>query len=93
MMANSSKTHELGPLEAWLTWAFSPTISAIIVTLLVSTLLPILIHFYLYRQSSKSKSIPTFVLAGPSGGGKTSLLTLVCRLRPLRHGMGPEPPS
>jgi signal recognition particle receptor subunit beta len=63
-------------LEAWMTWAFSPTISAILVTLLISLLSPLLIHFYLYRKAA-SKELPTFLLIGPSGAGKTSLLTLV----------------
>jgi signal recognition particle receptor subunit beta len=45
--------------------------------LLVATLLPIIIHVYLYNTSKSGKSIPTFLLIGPSGAGKTSLLTLV----------------
>lgn len=60
----------------WATWALSPTISAILVTLLISLSLPILIHFYLYRRAA-SKELPTFLLVGPSGAGKTTLLTLV----------------
>ncbi|KAF2161893.1 hypothetical protein M409DRAFT_69425 [Zasmidium cellare ATCC 36951] len=68
-MANQSA------LEQWLTWAFSPAISAIVVTLLVSLSLPILIHLYLYKKAA-SKEVPSFVLVGPSGAGKTSFLTL-----------------
>nr|POE82450.1 signal recognition particle receptor subunit beta [Quercus suber] len=64
-------------LEEWLTWSFSPTISAIVVTLLVSLTIPILIHLYLYRKAA-SKGTPTVLLVGPGGAGKTSLLTLVC---------------
>jgi len=60
----------------WATWAFSPAISAILVTFVVSTLLPILIHYYLYRKASP-KLLPTILLIGPSGAGKTTLLTLV----------------
>lgn len=63
-------------LQDWATWAFSPTYSAIIVTLLVSLFLPLIIHTYLYKSASNSKTPPTFLLLGPSGGGKTSLLTL-----------------
>jgi signal recognition particle receptor subunit beta len=74
-MSAGNQTH--GAVEAWLTWAFSPTISAIIATLLVATLLPIIIHFYLYNTAKSGSSIPTFLLIGPSGAGKTSLLTLV----------------
>lgn len=60
----------------WAIWAFSPTISAIIVTLLVSICLPIILHFYLYRTTA-SAALPTFLLLGPSGAGKTTILTLV----------------
>lgn len=69
-MANSNT------LADWMTWSFSPTISAILVTLLISLSLPVLIHIYLYRKAV-AKELPTFLLLGPSGGGKTSLLTLV----------------
>ena len=63
-------------LEEWATWAFSPAISAILVTLLVSLTLPVLIHYYLYKKAV-ARELPTFLLIGPSGSGKTSLLTLV----------------
>jgi len=69
-MASSSN------LQEWTTWAFSPTISAILVTLLISLLSPILIHTYLYRKAV-AREAPTFLLIGPSGAGKTTLLTLV----------------
>lgn len=65
-------------IEQWLTWSVSPSISAILVTLLVSLLLPVLIHTYLYRKAV-AKETPSFLLVGPSGAGKTSLLTLVCQ--------------
>lgn len=60
----------------WATWAFSPSISAILVTLIVSLSLPVLIHYYLYKKASP-KELPTILLIGPSGAGKTTLLTLV----------------
>ena len=66
-----------GTLEAWMTWAFSPTISAILVTLLISLISPVLLHHFYFRKAD-SKELPTFLLLGPSGSGKTSLLTLVC---------------
>ncbi|KAK5108010.1 hypothetical protein LTR62_008845 [Meristemomyces frigidus] len=59
----------------WLTWSFSPSISAIIVTLVISLTLPILIHTYLYRKAV-AKELPTLLLLGPSGAGKSALLTL-----------------
>ncbi|KAK3111148.1 hypothetical protein LTR53_013896 [Teratosphaeriaceae sp. CCFEE 6253] len=60
----------------WLTWAFSPSISAILVTLFISLTLPVLIHYYLYKRAV-ARELPAFLLLGPSGGGKTALLTLV----------------
>lgn len=67
-------------LQDWLTWSFSPSLSAILITLLVSLSLPILIHIHLYRKRA-STVLPCFLLAGPSGAGKTTLLTHVCRTR------------
>ncbi|CAK4030809.1 related to SRP102-signal recognition particle receptor, beta chain [Lecanosticta acicola] len=61
--------------DDWLTWAFSPSWSAILVTLLVSLSLPVLLHWYIYRKASQ-KEIASILLVGPSGAGKTSLLTL-----------------
>ncbi|PSK38145.1 Signal recognition particle receptor subunit beta [Elsinoe australis] len=58
--------------EEWLTWAFSPSLTAIIVTLLVAILSPIALHVYLYRTRARSIS-SQFLLLGPSGSGKTSL--------------------
>lgn len=63
-------------LEEWATWAVSPAISAIVITLLVALTLPVLLHYYLYRQAA-AKVLPSFLLVGASGSGKTSLLTLV----------------
>ena len=63
-------------LKDWITWTFSPAISAIVLTLLISLISPVLIHYYLYRKAA-SKELPTFLLIGPSSSGKTSLLTLV----------------
>lgn len=50
---------------------------AIVIAFFVAISLPILVHLFLYRASSKSSTTPIFVLLGPSGVGKTSLLTLV----------------
>ncbi|KAK0353571.1 hypothetical protein LTR59_008069 [Friedmanniomyces endolithicus] len=63
-------------LEDWLTWTLSPSLSAILVTLIFSLTLPILIHTYLYKRAV-AKELPTFLLLGRSGAGKTSLLTLL----------------
>ena len=63
-------------IQDWLTWSFSPSLSAILITLLVSLISPLLVHLYLYK-SKASAVTPSFILVGPSGGGKTTLLTLV----------------
>ncbi|KAK0788950.1 hypothetical protein LTR75_010546 [Friedmanniomyces endolithicus] len=68
-------------LEDWLTWTLSPSLSAILVTLIFSLTLPILIHTYLYKRAV-AKELPTFLLIGPSGAGKTSLLTLLANGTP-----------
>ena len=70
-------------LERWMTWAFSPTISAILVAFLISLLSPILIHTYLYRKAATIE-LPSFLLLGPSGAGKTGLQTRVGKLHVLR---------
>lgn len=62
--------------DSWTAWSFSPSISAILVTFAISITLPILLHYFLYRTAAP-KQIPTILLLGPSGGGKTTLLTSV----------------
>ena len=62
--------------DSWLTWSFTGSIPAILVTFLFSITVPILIHFFLYRKAAP-KQLPTILLLGPSGGGKTTLLTSV----------------
>jgi signal recognition particle receptor subunit beta len=63
--------------DSWLTAAFSPNLSTILITLAVALILPILVHSFLYRSAAASTSIPTFLLVGPSGSGKTAFTTLV----------------
>ena len=62
-------------LEALLTKAWGPSLPVIIVTAFVTLLLPVLLHTWLYR-TRKPTSLPTILIIGPSGAGKTSLLTL-----------------
>ncbi|KAF2704295.1 P-loop containing nucleoside triphosphate hydrolase protein [Pleomassaria siparia CBS 279.74] len=64
--------------DSWLTAAFAPKLSTIVITILVAFLLPVLAHLFLYRKTV-STALPTFLLIGPSGGGKTALLTLAER--------------
>lgn len=63
--------------DSWLTQALSPKLSTILVTFAVALLLPILLHYFLYRKAASETGLPTFLLVGPSGGGKTALTTLV----------------
>jgi signal recognition particle receptor subunit beta len=63
--------------DSWLTAAFSPKPTTILITLLVTLVLPILLHTFLYRNAAASTSLSTFLLLGPSGGGKTAFTTLV----------------
>lgn len=74
---NVDKTHAYNIVEKWLTRAWSPSLPVVISTSLVAFLLPIFLHFYLYKTRTTTKT-PTFLIAGPSGTGKTALLTLVC---------------
>ncbi|KAF2092320.1 P-loop containing nucleoside triphosphate hydrolase protein [Saccharata proteae CBS 121410] len=60
--------------DSWATKAFGANLPAFLVTLAVAFGLPLLLHLYLYRQRVPAKP-PTFLLIGPSGAGKTKLLT------------------
>ena len=64
--------------DSWLTAAFSPNLTTILVTIIVALGLPILLHTFLYRKAAASTNVPTFLLVGPSGSGKTAFTTLVC---------------
>jgi polynucleotide 5'-kinase involved in rRNA processing len=77
----SSKMTASNAIREWLTWSFSPAASAIFVTLFISLTIPLLIHWYLYRQAV-AKELPTILLVGPSGAGKTTLLTQACAIAP-----------
>lgn len=65
--------------DSWLTAAFSPNLTTILITILVALGLPILMHSFLYRKAAAATNIPTFLLVGPSGGGKTAFATLAER--------------
>ena len=65
--------------SALFTAILEPRPLVILSTLAVALLLPVLLHLILYRSSS-SVSLPSFLLTGPSGAGKTSLMLRVRRI-------------
>lgn len=60
----------------------APSLSTILITALIALTIPILLHFTLYLSATKTH-LPTFLLIGPRGSGKTSLITLVRATKPL----------
>lgn len=62
--------------NSWLTAAFAPNLSTMVISVLVALLLPILLHSWIYRKATPT-TLPTILVLGPSGAGKTAFLTLV----------------
>jgi len=62
--------------DGWLTKSLGPYLSTILITAAVAILLPVLLHFILYRTAKPSR-LPSFLILGPSGAGKTSLAVQV----------------
>jgi signal recognition particle receptor subunit beta len=72
--------------DSLLTRLFSGDPLVVLIAFLVTIALPSLVHLYFYTQSARTKAAPTFLLLGPSGAGKTSLVSLVGSSIPLyRH--------
>lgn len=63
-------------LQDFFVFTLSPSLPAIILTFIIAATLPLLLHSYLYRKR-EAANLPAFLLVGPSGAGKTALLTLV----------------
>ncbi|KAI1781317.1 P-loop containing nucleoside triphosphate hydrolase protein [Hypoxylon cercidicola] len=61
-----------------LEYILTPSTEIFIVGAIIVFLLPILVHLYISR-STPYTSLPSILLLGPAGGGKTSLLTLLER--------------
>ncbi|EXJ66992.1 uncharacterized protein A1O5_09638 [Cladophialophora psammophila CBS 110553] len=65
--------------DSWATRLLSGDPVAIFIAFLVAITLPLLVHLYLYTHAARAKVVPTFLLLGPSGAGKTSLVSLLQR--------------
>jgi len=65
--------------HGWPTRLFSGDPVIILLALLVALTLPLALHFYFFTTSGRAAVVPTFLLLGPSGAGKTSLVSLVRR--------------
>jgi signal recognition particle receptor subunit beta len=65
-------------LQSFLTTLLQPSMPVVILGLLVVFLVPLFLHLFLSRQGTYT-SLPSLLLLGPSGAGKTSLLTLLER--------------
>ncbi|KAI1144244.1 P-loop containing nucleoside triphosphate hydrolase protein [Hypoxylon sp. FL0543] len=65
-------------LKQYVEYIFTPSTEIFIVGIFIVFLAPILVHLYIAR-STPYTTLPSILLAGPSGGGKTSLLTLLER--------------
>ncbi|KAI1153363.1 signal recognition particle receptor beta subunit-domain-containing protein [Nemania diffusa] len=65
-------------LKRALEYIFTPSTPVITIGLLIVFLVPILVHFFVTRATPYT-SLPFVLLAGPAGGGKTALLTLLER--------------
>ncbi len=62
-------------LKSLLEWLLTPSTPVFILGALVVLLVPVLFHVFLTR-STAYVSLPSILLIGPSGAGKTALLTL-----------------
>lgn len=63
--------------DSWATRLLSGDPIVILLAFLVTISLPLLLHLYFYTQTARAKVVPTFLLLGTSGAGKTSLVSLV----------------
>lgn len=66
----------------WATAVMSPSPWALIVAILVTLLIPVILHQFVFHASGLT-TLPSILVVGPSGSGKTSLLTMVSLLEIL----------
>jgi len=65
-------------LEDWASAVFNPSPLGFFIALLLVITIPLFLHSFVFRASGLT-TLPSFLLLGPSGTGKTSLLTLLER--------------
>ncbi|KAI2612368.1 P-loop containing nucleoside triphosphate hydrolase protein [Hypoxylon fragiforme] len=63
-------------LKQLLEYILTPSTEIFIIGAIIVLVLPTLVHFYIV-QTTPYTSLPSILLAGPPGGGKTSLVTLL----------------
>ena len=80
---NHALIMDLKSLSEIFTHWLGPSPAVVIITFLIALASPLLLHTYLYRSKARTH-LPALLLAGPSGAGKTSLMTLV-RYRSLHN--------
>ncbi|KAI2642508.1 signal recognition particle receptor beta subunit-domain-containing protein [Xylaria nigripes] len=74
----SSTIPTMADLKWVLEYLLSPSKPVIVYGILIVLLLPLVLH-YLVTRTTPYTNLPTILLAGPSAGGKTALLTLLER--------------
>jgi signal recognition particle receptor subunit beta len=78
-------------LKAAFEASLTPTPTVISIGLAIVLLIPILLHF-IFSATTPYTTLPSVLLVGPSGAGKTALLTLLER-GPLYHAQNPAVPT
>ncbi|KAK4123120.1 putative signal recognition particle protein [Parathielavia appendiculata] len=78
-------------LKAAFEASLTPTPSVISIGLAIVLLIPIILHF-IFSATTPYTTLPSVLLVGPSGAGKTALLTLFER-GPLYHNNNPAVPT
>ncbi|KAI1823543.1 signal recognition particle receptor beta subunit-domain-containing protein [Xylaria intraflava] len=73
-----STTPTMDDIKQALEYLLRPSPPVIVIGLLIVFLAPVLLHLLITRATPYT-NLPTILLAGPSGGGKTALLTLLER--------------
>lgn len=71
------------PSYSFMTSLFNPSLPVLVAAVFVIFLTPLFLHLFVFNSRAAS-NLPTFLLVGPAGGGKTSLMTAVRPPAPCR---------